>query len=124
MSNQNLSQTNSVSDVSKSNQINTNASTSTSTSGFEQLSSDSETGNNRRQVSNIGSNLRLKLGNYTELLKGMMQQVIDTSGIISTSFDQDELANDLFNDEMLSSQNIIHDNCDSDFSSQNFAVEV
>lgn len=130
LSDHSLTQNNSSLDVSKNDQNSTNASTSAALSTIEQLSEDSNVeviDGSRSQISNIGLGLRLKLGNYAEVLKGMMQQVIDSSGIIGAGFDQDDLTNELFDDEMLSSQNIIDESCDnplSDFSAQNFSVEV
>lgn len=124
MSDQNLSQNNSVLDLLKTDQSNSNASTSNenSTKSLKNLEIDNH--HHHHHLSNIGLSLRLKLGSYAEVLKEMMQQVIESTDILNSNFDQDELSNELFNDEILSSQNIIQKNCASDFSSQNFAVEV
>ncbi|KAL3124758.1 hypothetical protein niasHT_001595 [Heterodera trifolii] len=55
--------------------------------------------NSSSQIQNIGSNLRVKLGNYAEVFRNMMQQVLE-SGENSDIYDVDEFDNDIYEDEL------------------------
>ncbi|KAI3415824.1 Mib_herc2 protein [Globodera pallida] len=56
-------------------------------------------GNSSSQIQNIGSNIRVKLGNYAEVFRNMMQQVLE-SGDNSDIYDVDEFDNDIYEDEL------------------------
>jgi hypothetical protein len=63
----------------------------------------------RRNLTNIGSNIRSRLGNYADVLRNMMQQVIESGGSLH-GFDADDIEEEFFDEEMTDEGN--EDECD------------
>ena len=74
----------------------------------------------QQQISNIGSDIRVKLGSYAEMLKHMMNQVFD-GGDSAEIYDGDEFDNEIYEDELLN-QYFIEAECEPQISEAGYSL--
>ncbi|VDK47623.1 unnamed protein product [Anisakis simplex] len=66
----------------------------------------------RRNVQSIGGGIRYRLGNYAEVLRTVMQQVID-SGSSLNALELEELEDDIYDDDM--TEEVNEEDCDDEY---------